>query len=156
MPAYAMIDEPLPGSTDVDGVAVAARAVELVAVERVVAAELVAHLVRHVVDGVEVADRRRDARAAARLVRAADDAEVGDAAARLAEREVADVVVRRADDLADHEARARRREQPVTCDCVKHAAAPQGPFGAVAASQVLRFSRSLLAMSCIRIDRSSS
>ena len=44
--------------------------------------------------------------AAAGLVRAADDAEVRDAAARLAEREVPDVVVRRADDLADHEARS--------------------------------------------------
>ena len=67
-----------------------------------------AHLVSHVVDGVEVTHRRRDARAAAGLVRAADDAEVRDAAAGLAEGEVADVVVRGADDLADHEAGARR------------------------------------------------
>ena len=34
--------------------------------------------------------------------------------------------------------------QPVTCDCVKQAAAPQGPFGAVAWPQVFRLSRSLL------------
>ena len=40
-------------------VAVAARAVELVAVERVVPAELVAHLVRDVVDRVQVADGSR-------------------------------------------------------------------------------------------------
>ena len=93
-------------------IAVAARAVELVAVERVVAAELVAHLVCDVVDRVEVADRGRDARAAARLVRAADDAEVGDAATGLAEREMADVVVARADDLADHVAGARRARAP--------------------------------------------
>ena len=32
----------------------------------------------------------------------------------------------------------------MTCDCVKHAAAPHGPFGAVAAAQCSRFSRSLL------------
>jgi hypothetical protein len=47
-------------------------------------------------------------------------------------------------------------EQEVTCACVKQAAAPQGPFGAVAASQVLRLSRSLFAISCMRIARSSS
>ena len=93
-------------------VAVAAGAVELVAVERVVAAELVAHLVRDVVDRVEVSDRGRDARAAACLVRAADDAEIGDAAAGLAEREMADVVVARADDLADHVAGSRRARAP--------------------------------------------
>ena len=74
------------GLDRVGGAAVAAGAVELVAVEGVIAAELVAHLVRHVVHGVEVADRRRDAGAAASLIRAADDPEVGDAAARLAER----------------------------------------------------------------------
>ena len=45
-------------------------------------------------------------------------------------------------------------EQPVTCDCVKQAAAPQGPFGAVAAAQVLRLSRSLLPISCMRIEMS--
>ena len=47
-------------------------------------------------------------------------------------------------------------EQPVTCDCVKQAAAPHGPFGAVAASHVLRLSRSLFAISCSWIERSSS
>jgi hypothetical protein len=47
-------------------------------------------------------------------------------------------------------------EQPVTCDCVKHAAAPQGPLGAVAAAHVFRFSRSLFGISCMRIERSSS
>ena len=47
-------------------------------------------------------------------------------------------------------------EQPVTCDCVKHAAAPHGPFGAVACAHVSRFSRSLLAISCSWIERSSS
>ena len=70
-----MIDEPLPGSTDVAAVAVAARAVRLGAVEGVVAGELVAHLVRDVVDGEEVADRGREAGAALRLAVAADDAE---------------------------------------------------------------------------------
>ncbi len=88
--------------------AVPAGAVQLVAVEGVVARKLVAHLVGDVVDRVQVADRSRDARAAAGLVRAAHDAEVGDAAARLAEREVADVVAARTDDLADHVARASR------------------------------------------------
>jgi hypothetical protein len=47
-------------------------------------------------------------------------------------------------------------EQPVTCDCVKQAAAPQGPFGPVAMAQVLRLSRSLSAISCIRIEMSCS
>jgi hypothetical protein len=47
-------------------------------------------------------------------------------------------------------------EHPVTCACVKHAAAPQGPFGAVAWAHVSRLSRSLFAMSCIVIERSSS
>ena len=47
----------------------------------------------HVVDGEEVADRGRQARApAGRLHRVPDHAEEGDAAARLAEHEVADVV----------------------------------------------------------------
>jgi hypothetical protein len=91
----------------VGGAAVAAGAVELVAVERVVTRELVAHLVGHVVDCVEVAGRRRNPGAAAGLVRAADDAEVRHTAAGLPEGEVADVVVRRADDLADHEAGSR-------------------------------------------------
>ena len=75
-------------------VSVAAGAVELVAVERVVARELVAHLVGDVVDGEEVADRCRDTRAATRLVRAADHAEIRNAAAGLTQSEVADVVVR--------------------------------------------------------------
>ena len=88
-------------------VAVAAGAVQLRPVERVVAAELVAHLVGDVVDRVEVADRRRDAGAALRLGRAADDAEVRDAAARRAEREVADVEVAGADDLAGDDPVAR-------------------------------------------------
>ena len=56
MPAYAMIDVPEPGSTDVPRFAVAARAVPLVAVEGVVARELVAHLVGDVVDRVGVTD----------------------------------------------------------------------------------------------------
>ncbi len=47
-------------------------------------------------------------------------------------------------------------EQPVTCDCVKHAAAPQGPFGPIACAQVSRLSRSLFATSTIVIERSSS
>jgi hypothetical protein len=47
-------------------------------------------------------------------------------------------------------------EQPVTCACVKHAAAPHGPFGAIAASQVFRLSRSLFAIRFMWIDRSSS
>ena len=64
-------------------VAVAAGAVELVAVERVVAAELVAHLVGHVVDGVEVTRPASGCPCSPGLVRAADDAEVRDAAARL-------------------------------------------------------------------------
>src|SRR5687767_11745835 len=63
-----------------------------------------AHLVGHVVHGIEVTGRGRDTRAAARLVLPADDAEVGNPAAWLAERQVADVVVRGADDLADHDA----------------------------------------------------
>ena len=90
-------------------VAVPARAVELVAVERVVSGELVPELVCHVVDGEEVADRGRKAGAARSLVLAPDDAEAGDASARLPEREVADVVVRRADDLADDDALPRCR-----------------------------------------------
>ena len=121
-----------------------------------VAAELVAHLVRHIIHGVKVADRRRDAGAAAGLVRAADDPEVGDAAARPAQREVADVVVRSADDLPDHEPGARRAGAAGDCDCVKQPAAPQGPFGPIACAHVSRLSRSLLVDQHHRIDRSSS
>ena len=98
-----MTDWPLPGSTEVP----AARfppAVELVAVERVVAGELVSHLVGDVVDGEEVAGRSRETRASGGLGRAADDAELGDAAAGLSEPTVAEVVVARADDLADDDA----------------------------------------------------
>ena len=58
-----MIEEPLPGSTD--GAALLPPQFDCVAVERVVAAELVAHLVGHVVHGEEVADRGREAGAAA-------------------------------------------------------------------------------------------
>ena len=47
-------------------------------------------------------------------------------------------------------------EQPVSWDCVKHAAAPQGPFGAVPRAQVSRLSRSLFGTSCRRMARSSS
>ena len=96
-------------TTRLDGVprtAVTAGAVELVAVERVVAGELVTQFVGHVVDSEEVTDRSRQTRAAAGLVCAADHAEVGDTAARLPQPEVADVVVARADDLADHDALA--------------------------------------------------
>ena len=112
-----------------------AAAVRLRAVERVVAAELVAHLVRDVVDGEEVADRRREAGAAARLAVSADGVELGDAAARVAEREVADVVVRGADELADHDLVAGERGARagrVACAAVKHGAEPHGPFGPVA------------------------
>ena len=75
--------------------AAVAAAVGQRAVEGVVAVELMTHLVGHVVDGEVVADRRGQAGAAARLVAAADDAEAGDAAARVAHRDVADVVVAR-------------------------------------------------------------
>ena len=57
---------PEPGSTEVGAVAVAAGAVALGAVEGVVATHLVAHLVGDVVDRVDVADRLREAGAAAR------------------------------------------------------------------------------------------
>ena len=66
-------------------------------VEGVVSGELVADLVGDVVDGEEVALRLGQAGAAAALVVAADDAEVGDTAAVVAQRDVADVVVRGAD-----------------------------------------------------------
>ena len=46
--------------------------------------------------------------------------------------------------------------QPVSWDCVKQAAAPQGPFGAEPWAHVLKLSRSLFATSCRRIVRSSS
>jgi len=69
----------------------------------VVAGELVAHLVRHVVDGHEVADRGRQAGAAPRLRAAADDAELRDAASAEPERDVPDVEVGGADDLAEHD-----------------------------------------------------
>ena len=59
-----------------------------------------AHLVGDVVDGVEVAVGLGDAGAARRLRAGADDAEPGDAAARLAERDVGDVELVGADDLA--------------------------------------------------------
>ena len=71
------------------------------AVEGVVAAELVADLVGDVVDGEEVALGLGEAGAAAALVVAADDAEVGDAATVHAERDVADVVVGGADQLTE-------------------------------------------------------
>ena len=45
---------------------------------------------------------------------------------------------------------------PVTFAWEKHAATPQSPLGAMAASHVFRFSRSLFAISCIVIERSSS
>ena len=77
-------------------VAIRARAAAARAVERVVAAELVAHFVRHVVDVEAVGDRRARAREPARLRAAADHAEARDAAAARAD-QVADVVVRRAD-----------------------------------------------------------
>ena len=82
--------------------AVAARAVELGAVEGVRPAELVAHLVRHVVDGVEVALRSGETGAAVRLVVGAD-ALLRHAAAVDAQAEVADVVVVGADELAEHD-----------------------------------------------------
>ena len=60
-----------------------------------------AHLVGDVVDGEEVTDRGRETSAATRLVRAADDAELGDATAGLTHAEMSEVVVARSDDLAD-------------------------------------------------------
>ena len=98
-----MIDEPEPGSTEVAAVAVAARAVELRAVEGVVAGELVAHLVRHVVDGVEVADRRREAGAALALLLPPTTPRLATPPPVWPSADVADVVVGRADDLADHD-----------------------------------------------------
>ena len=111
-----MIEEPEPTSTELAPLRLP-RAAAQDAVEGVRRGELVAHLVRHVVDGEVVADRGGQAGAAARLVVVAD-AGAGDAAARVAHRDVADVVGARADDLADHvavavehrAARVRRRE----------------------------------------------
>ena len=77
-----MTDVPLPGSTVVAPVArLLVAQLDRCAVERVVAAELVAHLVGDVVDGEEVADRVGEAGAAAPLDAPADDADAGDAAA---------------------------------------------------------------------------
>ena len=89
--------------------AAVARAVELGAVEGVRAAELVADLVRDVVDGEVVALRRGQTGAAAGLAVTADHAEAGDAAAVHAEREVAHVVAGGADELAEHDAVAVER-----------------------------------------------
>ena len=125
------------------------------AVEGVVAAELVAHLVRDVVDGEEVALRLGQAGAAAALVVAADDAEAGDAAAVDAERDVADVVVGGADELAEHGAvPAERRDvadvevagdgRSASCRrASKHGAAPHGPLAPVALASVSRLSLSV-------------
>ena len=79
-----MIDEPLPGSTEVPALRLPAEQL-LGAVERVVAGELVAHLVGDVVDREEVADRRRDAGAALRLAERRRPRRGGDAAAVEAE-----------------------------------------------------------------------
>ena len=86
-----MIDDPLPGSTDSDSVPVQL-AVLHDPVEGVRREELMADLVRHVVDGERVADRRIDSRAAPRLHCLAH-AEQGDAPAVAAEHEVSDVEV---------------------------------------------------------------
>jgi hypothetical protein len=67
--------------------------------------------VRHVVDREVVADRRRHAGTALRLVVAADDRKGGNPAARLAERDVPDVEGARADEQAHH-SRVRVRVAP--------------------------------------------
>ena len=76
---------------------------------KVCSAELVPHLVGDVVDRVEVTDRVRETGATRRLVDTADDAGEGDAAAVVAQRDVADVVVGRADQLAQDDLVARQR-----------------------------------------------
>ena len=115
-----------------------------------------AHLVGDVVDGEEVAGRSRKTGATAGLVRAADHAELRNSAAGLSEPTVAEVVVARADDLADDDAVTPEVRAPEALAMVKQPAAPQGPFGATAWAYVLRLRRSLFAISCSRIVRSSS
>ena len=107
-----MIDEPLPGSTELAALRLPPEQFDCVPLNVWLPGELVADLVRHVVDGEEVPDRRREAGAALRLVVPADDAEARHAAAGVAEADVADVVVRRADQLADDDARARSVAPP--------------------------------------------
>ncbi len=78
-----------------------ATTVELVAVEGVVATELVTHLVGDVVDRHEVTLGLRQAGAATGLAVTADDTEAGDTAAVDAQRDVADVVAVGADEEAE-------------------------------------------------------
>ena len=131
-------------------------AVAVGAVEGVVAAELVADLVGDVVDGEEVALRLGQAGAAAALVVAADDAEVGDATAVLAEGDVADVVVGGADQLAEDGAVLAERQDAAEVEIAgmsssgaplsstsKHGAAPHGPSAPVASASVSRLSLSV-------------
>jgi hypothetical protein len=92
-----------PGLDRCPAVAVATRAVELVAIECVIAGVFVAHLVRHVIDGVVVTVGLRYTRAALRLVVAAYDTQAGDSSAGLSQPDVPDVVVAGPDDLPDDE-----------------------------------------------------
>ncbi|MDX6720410.1 MAG: hypothetical protein QOJ63_2664 [Solirubrobacteraceae bacterium] len=91
-----------------------ADAAALDAVEGVVGRQLMAHLVRHVVDGEQVADRLRDAGAAAGLEVVAGHADVRDSAAVQAHAEMADVVVGGADQLPDHGPRPVERRNVAT------------------------------------------
>ena len=109
MPAYAITEEPEPGSTDVLGSRLPPEQAFWTPLKVWLPRELVAELVRDVVDREEVALRLRQAGAATALVVPADHAEERDAAAVDAEADVADVVVGRADQLAEHGAVAAER-----------------------------------------------
>nr|GEU28415.1 hypothetical protein [Tanacetum cinerariifolium] len=85
-------------------VAVAARAIAVDAVERVVAGELVTQLVRDIVDRVKVAHRGRQAGAPLRLGGGAHHAQAGNTAAVQAQRDMTHVVVAGAGQQARHHA----------------------------------------------------
>src|SRR5207248_2542433 len=87
-------------------------ALELVAREAVVHAPVVAHLVGPVVHVVVVPIRMEDAGAPAGLTGASGDPERRDAAAGIAERDMAGVVVLGADGLAEDEPGPGQRAAP--------------------------------------------
>ena len=104
MPAYAWIEVPEPGSTEVAALPLPKPHEPGAAVEGVFAVELVTQLVGHVVDREGVTVGRVQAGAAAALVLVhAHGGQVGDAAAvpGRTEHDVADVVVLGADQLGE-------------------------------------------------------
>ena len=100
-------------------------------------------LVRHVVDGIEVAVRGRQAGAAPGLAGVAHDADAGDAAPGVAETDVTDVEVVGAHDLPEDEHVAGQGVAAAVVHlgrAAKHALCPHGPLGLVIFSTVSRLS----------------